>query len=443
VRRVLVLVCLLVPIAAHADDGSAGQLRGTAAFDGGHGHITLGGGYESFGVEALGTGLVIAIDGETVHGLSDGRVAGNLLDGQLSYLLPGETQGTWLGRNLSLVFDIEHGWGDREQAATDNSRMVSTGLSFLMSSGDGRAVAYADSTISGATAVAAALGTGNSQSSFCAQASGAVSTIAAANGSAAALAGCIPSASDGIAIAESADNGGAVYSAAARAMILSGTPFSVVTGALTRYDIEDSRGDAVMTGDFELAPLLTLSPSFGFVAGRRQLKFLSENASSGVDNGTTAFFVVGVVAGSLTSKDAGLQGGSRLNYEALPGLDIFASAKGALVFRRTQLQTLDFVIGGIKGTDVGIYPARHEETQEHAAFQGGLEIGGSYTFGADWGLGALRAALSGGLRYDSAAATYRHVNASLAFDPPYAPAGIDFGSEIDYQLKGELTVELP
>jgi len=440
-RALLLISACLLAAQASADEA---PLRGSAEFAGGRGHVTLGGGVVDFGVEQAGTGLSVFVDGEAVSFRTDDRVDGSVLGGRVSYVLNGERERTWFGRNTRLSLDIVHGWADREEIdLTEDALTVNTALLLHASSADGRAMAYSLNTTTAAAAYTSAFGAESTSTDLCTDTNGSVAANAVAAGGAFATATCTAGATEAESLSQSGD-GPSIFAAETHALILTGTPFAVETLAYARYDIEDTRVEAAMAGDYALSPALTLAPSLALVGGKRKLKFLAESGIIAHD-GATDFVIFGATAGTLLSKDVGVQAGSDLTYEFQPGLRLFASAKAALLHRKVTMDSAGGVGGGTGGNDFRAYTitAGHMESDgESAAFRGQFETGGSYEFDAGF-LGPLRLALTGGLTYDSAVANYEAVKASPALDPPFAPADIGFAAETDYYAKAELTLELP
>jgi hypothetical protein len=434
--------CLFAAALARADGV---PLRGAADFADGRGHLVLGGGVADFGVERIGTGLEISIDGQTVATALEDRIGGKLFGGNVSYVLPHENERTWFGRRTRLMLGVFHGWADKTQVAFgDDATTVDTALFYHMASPDGRAFGQSTSATTGASAFTAAYGGGSAFADVCTDTNGSVAANAVAAGLSSAVANCTAGPTSAFSESLSADPGSTV-SAVARAIVLSGTPFTADTIDAATHDIEDTRVEFGMEGDYDIGSEFSLAPSFAVVGGRRQLKFMAENGVIAAD-GATSLAVIGIVAGTLVSKDLGVQAGSRAGYRIAPGVELFAAAKAALLHRRVDMDSSGAIAGTVGAgyfavTSSASSAMAHEETR--AAFQGRFEAGGSYAFDPGLGLGPLRATLTGGLAYDSAVANYQAVKSSPALDAPFAPAEIGFAAETDYYAKAELTLELP
>lgn len=446
-RRILsvaLLVCgIVVSGPARASDTDLSSLRGSTAFASGQGYIALGGGVADFGVESIGTGLSVDIDGQSFSLDLDDRLEGQFFGARLSFNLPGQNEKTWLGRNMRLSLDVTRGWAAEALSIDDVRQTVDTSLFFTMVSNDGRAIAQSNNSTSAASALVATFGLGDAFASTCNAANGTGYASATSEAQASTLAGCF--ASPGIAEAASHAEGVFGFVAASRAILLSGTPFDVRMGRGASYDIEDTRGEAALTGDYDLGSSLVLSPSLALVAGRRQVKFAGTVGFEASDLAGD-FFVFSLSQGRLVSQDAGIQGGSRVAYKIAPGLDLFASAKAAVLHRRSRMESSGFAGADIAGDPNGAASYDYgvsEEVRTRLAFRGQLEAGGSYEFGAGLGLGPIRTSLSGGLLYDSAVANYASVQILSVLDAPFAPAHIEFTGETDLFLKVELSLELP
>jgi hypothetical protein len=444
-RRVrLFLLATVAVVPASANDA---LLRGNGAFAEGRGTISFEAGWVDIGLSSIRPDGLLIIDGAVVdYGGSAEHVYGDRAGGRLSFLLPGEDDGGWFGRNLRLGLQYAR---DRGEAVWSDFGVpgptIVTNLSFITASLDGRAVASSSNDINGAIALARAVGFGSGVSDNCAFSDGNSFVSGSATSDGAAVAGCAVSTTTASSSGNAQDANGADFTAVANATALPG-PVATTKYAAARNVIDIRRGEVGFEGDYDLSPSVTLSPSLGVtVASSKSDIIVVQGLSSAFLQATQ------VLSGRIATKDAGVAAGLRANHAFGGGFAAFAGVRAALVRRKTDfdLDSLSFITVNGDDTFANSSSDAHDEfeflrTETIAAFQGGLEAGASYAFNSGF-IGPVRFAVSGDLLWDSRVPTYRNVALEPVLDlaAPVGAARIGYTDEITLAFKAEVTFELP
>lgn len=446
-KRRSLLLSVVVAAPALADAPQAGQ----ATFADGRGHIAFETGYIEMSVDPMRVGGSVVVDDAPVA-FADGvdRLDGRTYGGAVTYVLPGEEQTSWFGRNLRLFGGYEREKASATESLRTQGPTITERFAVTSVSNDGRAFARSISHVAFADAQVGFFSPTSSASSSCSAANGANTSAGSHD---AGLAGTLTCNADAnTALSQVTVNQGAeLWGATASAVVLPGGPIATETVAFSSYRVSGRHGEAGFAGDYELSPTLTVSPSVSISIGSRRAQFLK---LEGISVDPQNFFAQGILNGSLDTNDAALNLGLRAGYELGSGFDVFGSVGGAAVRRKTKLNASAIFGAEVLGdTTVAVFidpsgTGFMRSVDTIAAFQGTLEMGAGYTFDPAIGIGPLRLSLTGGLTYDSDVPTYGSVGTlSGDFDVPItgpvAPAHIAYSDETTMTIKGTITIELP
>lgn len=390
----------------------------------------------------------IAVDGvPLVFAKGVDRVNGNAYGGGVSFLLQGEDEPSWFGRNLRLFGryerqDVNAGYVARALGPTINNSLEITSVTQ-----DGRAFASSSSSATAAVAHAGIFLPEPTVGLACVLSSGANTAIGFHDGGLSNFPDCgVTSSTAESQVSFVQDGVGRFVSA--HATVLTGVPIVTEAEQVNSYGVFVQRGEVGFAGDYQVSPTLTLSPTLSLAIGMRRASFFAHER---IADDLTFFTITArrTVEGTLRSDDAAVNLGLRGHFAIGAGVDLFASISGAAVRRKTDLAALSVASSvGPSGTTAATLFTNGDQTFHRidtiSAFQGALELGANYTFDPAIGVGPLRFSITGGLTYDSDVPTYGNVG---AFDGPItgpiAPAHIAYSDEMTMTLKGAITVELP
>ncbi|MBP6012829.1 MAG: hypothetical protein KBA31_11425 [Alphaproteobacteria bacterium] len=427
---------LVLAAVAQASAAEAPPLAGSATFANGQGHISFESGLVDIGVNRVRFDDILMVDGSAIGQGGVDRIDGSVFGGTLTFVLPGEDRTTWLGRRLRLKGHFERQKGDSTQAFEGVATATSDLLGISVTS-DGRALVRVHGTPSDSSLTARVFGVNSDETDSCAGSISATTYDAVVTG-VSAFASCQTFAPASVSFFGVSEDGPTTYVIFAGGGVLSGPADLAFSFSETR-SVAVRRGEVALEGDYDIAPNFTLSPSVGLTFGETASSFFQlEQLEGGL---------IRALEGWTTSQDAGIRVGARATYQVGSGFDLFASASGAVVRRKSEMRSLSF--GGaalIFAEDVNGDPFVHlVEPEARAAFLGDLNVGGAYVFDTQ-AVGPLRLALSGGVSYDSDVATYGNVGITPTTDitaGPVAPAHLAYSGETTLSLKAEITVELP
>lgn len=443
-RRTLVLLSTVCAAPAIADAPQAGQ----AAFDGGRGQFTFETGYVEMSVEPVKGDAYIAIDGTPVT-FADGidRVDGRHYGGTLSYVLPGEDEPSWFGRNLRVFGGYGHQKANAAETSFAQGPTIFNAFDFTGVSKDGRAFA---SSLNHAADSSAQLGLFTPAPTIglaCVDTSGANTSSGFHDNGFGDILDCDADANGALSQLIVTQNG-ANWLGAASAVQTLGDPVDMQKRVKSTYSVVTRRGEAGFAGDHQISPAITLTPSVSAAIGERRAHFItSEIIANDFDDP-----LIGanrVVNGRMHGQDAALNLSLRARYAAGGGFDIFGAVGGAVVRRKTEMAEygVSAAVTPNGGTAVVVLvdgAAAYLQTDTITAYQGTLEFGAGYTVDPSIGIGPLRLSLTGGLTYDSDVPTYGNVGAfSGPLTAPVAAAHIAYSDETTMTLKGAITLELP
>jgi hypothetical protein len=446
-RGTLLALAAIAATPALADAPQTGQ----AAFAEGRGHIVLEAGYTGMSVDPVRGDGYIAIDGAPVT-FAEGIdfIDGQFYGGELTYVLPGEDEPSWFGRNLRVFGSYEHQKARASERIDGNGPTIDDGFDVTSVSSDGRSFASSSNHLAYADAQTGFYAASPSVGLMCVDANGAVTASAFQDAGLGQTATCDALAST--ATAQSTVIGsGDVWNAIANASLLPGLPLTTVTVTRSHYDVTAKRGEAGIAGDRRQTEALVLSPSLSVSIGERRARFdtmeLVANSLSSPD-----VVAARIVEGGANTTDAALNLGLRASYDAGGGFDVFGSLRGAVVRRKTEMSVQSFVAASIFGESTiamtaplsdaaNLFVSRSDTI---AAAQGTLELGAGYRFEPSIGTGPLRLSITGSLTYDSDVPTYGNMGTfGGPLSGPVAPGYIDYSAETAFSITGGITVELP
>jgi hypothetical protein len=421
--------------------------QGGAPFADGRGHISFETGSVYMSVDPVRADGYIAVDGVPVA-FSEGvdHVDGRLYAGELTYVLPGEDEPSWFGRNLRVFGGYEHQMANAAERLLTLGLTVNDGIDVTSVSSDGRAFASSSSHLTYADAQVGFFSPVPSVGLLCTLASGANSASAfqdAGFGNTITCAANANGATSQIIVNQS----GFTWAATANAAVLA-APTAMEMLTYSSYSVIARGGEAGFAGDHQISPDLTLSPSVSVAIGERRADFGTlQGIFDDADNPQIG--AQRIVSGNLDTRDGALRLGLRGQYAAGSGFDLFAGVGGAVVRRKTDM-TVTSVLGAVtpNGTTAAVVFANGDQTVRRsdtiAAFQGTFELGAGYAFDPAIGIGPLKLSLTGGFTYDSDVPTYGNMGAiSGPLSAPIAPATLAYSDETTLTLKGAITFELP
>lgn len=444
-RRAALLLSTAIAFPALAEEA---PIHGSAAFAGGSGHVTFWGGIVEVGVDPIAPDGLIVIDGAAVDlGDGDDTLGGDVFGGALSFVLPGQDDGGWFGRNLRLDMEYERLKADERSQVQGVGPTIDTSFELVSVSADGHAIGRSLSATTLAEAAVFVFDPAPGSDTTCNDASGpntAQAIVNTANGGAAT---CTATPTSATAQAAAID-GSTARIAFANAAVLSGTPIATEYVRIRRQSVETRRGQAGIAGDHPVSEALTLVPSLALTIAETTMAFNSAEFLAD-DLESITFGAIRAAQGTLNSHDAGLRLGVRADYAAGGGFTLFAGATAAVLRRKTVFAGNTIMQGIVNGEATVALTAIDNEIDFRlrdsiAAFQSGLEVGAAYAFDPALGIGRLRFALTGGLVYDSDVATYGNIgDVPATVTGPIAPAHIAYTGETTFTLKGAITFELP
>ncbi len=443
-RRTLLLLSTVCAAPALADAPQAGH----AAFDGGRGQFTFETGYVEMSVEPVRGDAYIAVDGTpvTFAGIVE-EVAGRHFGGTLSYVLAGEDEPSWFGRNLRVFGGYEHEKANAAKISRTQGPTIFTAFDFTGVSKDGRAFASSLNHAADSSALIGLFTPAPDVGLMCVDASGAntsngfhdsgfgntLSCDADANGASAALA---------------VVQIGGVWVAQANAVQTMGDPVDTQKRVYSTYGVVARRGEAGFAGDHQISPALTLTPSVSVAIGERQADFITAEAIAN-DFEDPLIGAFRVVNGRMHTRDAALNFALRASYAAGGGFDIFGAVGGGVVRRKTEMAEngISSAVtpnGSTAAALLIVGDMTFLQNDTTTAYQGMFELGAAYSIDPEIGIGPLRLSLTGGLTYDSDVPTYGNVGSfSGPLLGPVAPAHIAYTGETSMTLTAAVTVELP
>lgn len=426
--------------------------EGKVSFAGGRGHITFETGAVDMSVTPLrATGEIVVDDAPVAFAEGLDSIDGRTYGGDIVFVLPGEDEMSWFGRNLRLFGGYERQKADAAEDVRAPGPTITERFAVTSVSSDGRAFARSISHAAFAVAQVGFFSPMPTAGSSCSVSNGGNTGSGFHDAGAAGTLTCNADANT----AESLltfNPGGQAWGATAFASVLPGGDIATETAVISSYSVSVRRGEAGFAGDYEITPAITASPSLSISIGSRRAQFFQlEAIADDFSNSTIA--AQGFLDGSLDTRDAALNLGLRAGYALGSGFDVFGSLGGAAVRRKTTMRASTIVGSIVLGDDtVAVFsdssgPGKVRRDDTIAAFQGMLELGAGYTFDPAIGIGPLRLSATAGLTYDSDVPTYGNAGTLGDFDvpvtEPVAPAHIAYNDETTLTFKAAIAVELP